>query len=194
MSNSGVHNPDGSIRFSGNDGTHLATETPKKAAFSKNGSKEIKGDNADRQMLQFEECKYGKKACKYIDLYGNCMAENCLFDQEECAPLTKKYWTICSICKEEFCVDPKEMREYWCQSCLDRIHAREVLPFKCVHPSCGKLQYHPAIIPFSGICDECFYNDLFNDTWEVGCTCGCERGDHLHDYRRINKNYKPSQP
>ena len=177
--NNGEINPDGSPRYSGNSES-LKMEQPKRAAFSKTGSTEVKGDNADRQMLQFEECKYGKEACKYIDLYGNCMAENCLFDQEECPPLTKKYWTICIICKEKFCVDPKEMRAYICQSCLDRIHAREVLPFSCVH--CGKKQHHPAIIPFSGICDECFNNELFNDQYVV----------ENHSYHRKNGDYSPS--
>ena len=175
----GITNPDGSVRTSDNTES-LKYEQNKKAAFSKTGTKEVKGDNADRQMLQFEECKYHKEACKYIDVYGNCMAENCLFDQEETPPLTKKYWTICTICKEKFSVDPREMREYFCQSCLDRIHAREVLPFSCVH--CGKSQQHPAIIPFSGICDECFHNELFNDQYVV----------ENHHYHRKDGGYSPS--
>ena len=175
----GITNPDGSVRTSDNTES-LKYEQNKKAAFSKTGTKEVKGDNADRQMLQFEECKYHKEACKYIDIYGNCMAENCLFDQEETPPLTKKYWTICTICKKKFSVDPREMREYFCQSCLDRIHAREVLPFTCVH--CSKSQHHPAIIPFSGICDECFHNELFNDQYVV----------ENHSYHRKDGGYSPS--
>ena len=182
----GITNPDGSVRTSDNTES-LAYEQNKKAAFSKNGTKEVKGDNADRQMLQFEECKYHKEACKYIDLYGNCMAENCMFDQEETAPLTKKYWTICSICKEKFSVDPREMREYWCQSCLDRIHAREVLPFTCVH--CGRKQNHPAVIPFSGICDYCFNHELFNDQYMVECYC---HGRHTCDYHKKDMSDTPS--
>jgi hypothetical protein len=177
--NFGDMNADGTIRTSDNTES-LAFEQNQKAAFSKTGIKEVKGDNADRQMQQFEECKYHKKSCKYIDIYGNCMAENCLFDQEECAPLTKKYWTVYTICKEKFSVDPKEMREYFCQSCLDRIHAVEVLPFTCVH--CGKQQHHPARIPFSGICDECFSNELFNDQYVV----------ENHSYHRANGDYSPS--
>lgn len=182
----GITNPDGSVRTSDNTES-LAYEQNKKAAFSKTGSKEVEGDNANRQMLQFEECKYHKEACKYIDLYGNCMAENCMFDQEECAPLTKKYWTICSICKEKFSVDPREMREYWCQSCLDRIHAREVLPFTCVH--CGRKQNHPAVIPFSGICDYCFNHELFNDQYMVECYC---HGRHTCDYHKKDMSDTPS--
>ena len=182
----GITNPDGSVRTSDNTES-LAYEQNKKAAFSKNGTKEVKGDNADRQMLQFEECKYHKEACKYIDLYGNCMAENCMFDQEETPPLTKKYWTICSICKEKFSVDPREMREYWCQSCLDRIHAREVLPFTCVH--CGRKQNHPAVIPFSGICDYCFNHELFNDQYMVECYC---HGRHTCDYHKKDMSDTPS--
>jgi hypothetical protein len=182
----GITNPDGSVRTSDNTES-LAYEQNKKAAFSKNGTKEVKGDNADRQMLQFEECKYHKEACKYIDIYGNCMAENCMFDQEETAPLTKKYWTICSICKEKFSVDPREMREYWCQSCLDRIHAREVLPFTCVH--CGRKQNHPAVIPFSGICDYCFNHELFNDQYMVECYC---HGRHTCDYHKKDMSDTPS--
>jgi hypothetical protein len=182
--NNGNLNPDGSINYNGNSST-LATSQNAKAALTLKGTKEVKGDNADREMKQFEQCKYKRESCKYIDLYGNCMAENCLFDQEECPPLTKKYFTECIICKEKFCVDPRDMRAYICQSCLDRIHRVEVLPFECVH--CGKLQHHPAIIPFSGICDECFHNELFNDQYTVD-----PEDPHIHNYHRKNGDYSAS--
>ena len=184
--NNGNLNPDGSINYNGNSST-LATSQNAKAALTLKGTKEVKGDNADREMKQFEQCKYKRESCKYIDLYGNCMAENCLFDQEECPPLTKKYFTECIICKEKFCVDPRDMRAYICQSCLDRIHRVEVLPFECVH--CGKLQHHPAIIPFSGICDECFHNELFNDQYTVTPEPHHHTGHH---YIRKNGDYSAS--
>ena len=177
--NDGTLNPDGSISYGGNSST-LATSQNAKAAMTLKGTKEIQGDNPNREMKQFEQCKYKRESCKYIDLYGNCMAENCLFDQEECPPLTKKYFTECIICKEKFCVDPRDMRAYICQSCLDRIHRVEALPFTCVH--CGKQQHHPAKIPFSGIRDECFNNELFNDQYVV----------EQHHYHRKNGDYSPS--
>jgi hypothetical protein len=60
--NSGELNPDGTVRYAANTES-LKMDQPKRAAFTMNGSTEVKGDNADRQMLQFEECKYSKEAC-----------------------------------------------------------------------------------------------------------------------------------
>lgn len=166
LKNSNTDNSDGSIRSKDNssEAVHEQSKTPK-TAFAMNNDKEVVGDNPNEVMRQFDPCKFNRKNCKYCDLYGNCMAENCLFDEEETAPLTKQFYTECIICHQKFSVDPKEMKSYICKSCLDRIHAREVLPFTCVH--CGKQQNHPAVIPFSGICDECFSHELFNNDYTV---------------------------
>ena len=116
-------------------------------------------------MMQFEPCKYQKKKCKYIDINGLCMAENCLFDSEETPVLTKKFWTECLICKKTFCIDPREMRVPFCPSCIARMQQAEVLPFTCIH--CGKQQNHPSKIIFSRMCDECISHQLFNDQYTV---------------------------
>ena len=162
----GSINDDGSIKNNINSSETAVNKVKAKTTpYSMNNQKEIVGDNANKEMIQFEPCKYNRTKCKYIDIYGNCMAENCLFDYEETPPLTKQYYTECIFCKQKFSVDPKEMKSYICPSCLKRINEREVLPFTCVH--CGKKQNHPSVIPFSGICDECFSHELFNDDYAV---------------------------
>ena len=162
----GAINDDGTIKTADNNSdANVQIHSQSKSPFQLNTNKEIVGDNADKEMMQFEPCKYNNKNCKYADIYGVCMAENCLFDKEETPVLTEAFFTECIICKKKFQANPREMKAYICPSCLERIQRTEVLPFTCVH--CGKKQNHPSKIPMSGICDDCFDHELFNDQYTV---------------------------
>ena len=181
MSVTGEINDDGTIKTSDNDSNKVkVTRKDSRSPFSLNSGKEVLGDNYNKEMMQFEPCKYDNKKCKYVDIYGVCMAENCLFDKEETAPLTEAFYTECIICKSVFKINPREMKAYICPSCLARIQKTEVLPFTCCH--CGKKQNHPSQIPMSGICDDCFYHELFNDQYRVV----------HHTYVRKETNHTPT--
>ena len=114
---------------------------------------EMKGDGADDPKIQFEPCKYKDKDCKYYDNYGNCIFENCRFDQEELPPTVTQWWFTCLICHKPDSIDPKHMKAHFCKSCIDRMNEAEVLPFTCRY--CGRSQNHPSQWMFSRVCDDC---------------------------------------
>ena len=126
----------------------------------------VEGDGQKEQKIQFEPCKnrrededsvpsksgYDKK-CKYMDNYGNCIFENCVYDQEEKPPHVTEWWFTCVACQQPDSIDPKHMKVHFCRSCIKRINEREVLPFTCRY--CGKTQNHPSLWWASGVCDDC---------------------------------------
>lgn len=177
----GETNDDGTIKTADNNSDAVKqVREEKKSSYSLDSEKEITGDNPDSEMMQFEPCKYNNKKCKYADVYGVCVAENCLFDNDEKPTLTESFFTECIICKNKFKVNPRNMKAYICPSCIERIQRTEVLPFTCVH--CGKKQNHPSKIPMSGICDDCFDHELFNDQYTV----------KAHTYVRKETNSTPT--
>lgn len=119
------------------------------------------------EICAFEICKRVKanpedNKCKYIDIENRCTYDHCVWEENESPMLTKKWWTKCVICDQEFTRDPRDMRVPFCDSCLERIHKAEKLPFTCI--CCGNKQNHPSLIMFSGICDYCVKFKLFNTT------------------------------
>jgi len=115
--------------------------------------REMKGDGADDPKVQFDPCKYKDNECKYIDNYGNCIFENCIFDQEETPPLVKLWWFKCIFCGKPQSIDPRHKKIHVCNVCLNRIHSAEVLPFTCRY--CGKSQRKESTWIFSNVCDDC---------------------------------------
>ena len=141
---------------------------------------QIFGEGHDEPKIQFEPCKYRvpeeedqipgyDKKCKFMDNYGICIFENCLFDQEETPPTVVEWWFTCVACKEPDTIHPKHMKVHFCRSCIDRINQREVLPFNCRY--CGKPQHHPSLWWASGVCDSCIpqlYNKNCKNYWCPG--------------------------
>ena len=155
---------------------------------------EVLGDGYDEEKIQFEPCKYNpdkkeiepekhgygyRELCKYMDNYGNCIFENCMYDQEETPPTTDNWWFTCVICQQPDTIDPKNMKIHWCKSCIDRANEAEVLPFTCRY--CGRKQNHPSKWFMSRVCDRCepkLYNpNCHNYTRDIH---DCPRGHHPH--------------
>ena len=138
---------------------------------------EVKGEGWDEEKIQFEPCKYRvqdqedktpgyDKKCKYMDNYGNCIFENCKYDQEETPPTVVEWWFKCVACHEPDSIDPKHMKIHFCRSCIHRINIWEELPFTCRY--CGKKQSHPSQWWASGVCDRCIpqlYNKNCKNYW-----------------------------
>ena len=146
---------------------------------------EVKGDltEMDKKHMQFEPCShrlkdeedqtpgYDKK-CKYMDNKGNCIFENCRYDQEETPPHVTEWYFTCVICHEPDSIDPKRMKIHWCRNCIARANEAEVLPFTCRY--CGKKQGHPSQWFLSMVCDSCIdqlYNPNCKNYWCSGCFC-----------------------
>lgn len=142
------------------------------------------GQRTGDQLVAMEKCRKldedTDKQCKYIDNYGNCIFDNCIWDMNEIPNTTKKWWYKCIICDQPSSINPRYMKAHICQSCQDRMWAAEKLPFKCVH--CGKTQNHPSKLMFSGICDECFKHEVFNDCYTV----------RHHTYMRKDQSHEVS--
>ena len=116
---------------------------------------EVRGENQNEPLKQFVACPYiqTKTTCRYRDMYGRCTLENCILDQQETAPTTKKWWFKCIICGHPTALEPEAVRVPICESCISRMNDAEVLPFTCRY--CGKKQYTPSQWMFSKVCDEC---------------------------------------
>lgn len=115
---------------------------------------EVKGENQNETLAQCERCKYlGIKNCKYKDMYDRCAFENCILDEEEQPPTTKKFWFKCIICQTPTCKEVESIDSFICDSCRSRMQDAEKLPFTCRY--CGKKQYTPSQWMFSKVCDEC---------------------------------------
>lgn len=141
--------------------------------------KEIVGDGQDEQKVQFEPCKYrntqeesnpgrgrdGK--CKYMDNYGNCIFENCIYDQEETPPHVVEWHYTCVVCHRPEVIDPKKMKIHWCTSCIARANDAEVLPFTCRY--CGRRQNHPSAWFLSKVCDSCIPKLYDPNCRQYGC-------------------------
>ena len=114
----------------------------------------MEGDTGAAPYPQFEMCKHPTADCKHKDIAGRCIFENCKYDG---MPQTAKlHFFKCIICGEVDCIDPKEMKAHFCQSCIKRMQKAEVLPVAC--KACGKLIESPTNWIFSGLCQECLNN------------------------------------
>lgn len=148
---------------------------------------EITGDGADEEKMEFEPCKYNpsgkgidaespgygyRENCKYMDNYGNCIFENCMYDQEETPPQMEDWWFTCVVCQQPDNIEPKHMKIHWCRSCIDRANEAEILPFTCRY--CGRKQHTPSQWFMSRVCDSCIkklYNPNCKNYWCSGCRC-----------------------
>lgn len=146
------------------------------------GDEELLGEGYDEEKIQFEPCKYRNqkeegtrsndwnngydKKCKYMDNNGNCIFENCLYDQEETPPQVLVWNYECVICRQPASIVPKHMKIHWCPSCIRRANEVEVLPFTCRF--CGRRQKSPSAWFFSGVCDSCI-DKLYNPNHEDIC-------------------------
>lgn len=91
--------------------------------------------------------------CRYADIYGRCIYDNCVFDQNEAPKIAHKHWIQCIVCGDSISLDPKLVDAPVCDKCRAIFLECCKLPFKC--QSCGRSQSSPSKIYFSRLCDKC---------------------------------------
>ena len=141
-------------------------------------TKRMKGDGQDGPMESFEQCKYAseeydvtmgsfkfRRKCKYADMYGRCIFDDCIWDSGNMPKLTHKWWFNCVICDKTVSLNPKHVDVPICDECRIRMLRAEKLPFVC--EGCGDGQMKPSKIMFSSLCDKCVEEQLFNNDYTV---------------------------
>ena len=138
---------------------------------SSTSEKKYEGDDADKPLESFEQCKHPdynytsedhpivKHKCIYADSYGRCTRDECVFDAYETSKVCNKHWDTCILCGNALTVPPNMMDVPFCDLCKARLLFSETLPFTCL--LCGQSQDRPSKAPFSEICDECFKNYIY---------------------------------
>ena len=139
---------------------------------------EMLGEGYDEEKIQFEPCKYRNvegenngrlgfdNKCEYMDNEGNCIFENCRYEQEETPPHVEEWWYTCVACKRPASINPKYRKIHLCHDCIRRINNAEVLPFTCRY--CGKQSNEPSDWWGSRVCNSCLeklYNPNCKNYW-----------------------------
>lgn len=151
-------------------------------AIESTSNKMIQGDDADEPLESFGPCKhpeYGftnaehptvSHKCTFMDTYGRCTRDECVFDGYETSKVCNKQWDTCILCGNALTVPPNTMDVPFCDLCRARLYFAEHLPFTCL--LCGKKQNRPSKAPFSQICDKCFKQNIANDICRHWCKVG----------------------
>lgn len=106
----------------------------------------------DGPFIQFEDCD--KNECIYYDENGRCSYETCrvVLEQPKSEPVAIKK---CQSCRENFAIDPKEMKVQFCPACLNGMFKAEGHPHQCIF--CGTtIDWNPSI--YWPVCPRCFKN------------------------------------
>jgi len=120
------------------------------------------GGSKEGPFNQFALCHYTENSCKYKDVNGYCIFENCVVDGTN-PPAVLLHYYECIICKNVDCCTPMDLKAHICTHCLERIQAAEVLPHTCRW--CGASVDTPPTWMFSGLCEECL-GRLKRAAWE----------------------------
>jgi hypothetical protein len=149
--------------------------------FESTSQEKVIGDGQQAALESFEGCihsddeydsesKDGYKGiyhrCRYADMYGRCIYDNCVFDQNEGPKIAHKHWVKCIVCDAEISLDPKLIDVPICDKCRAIFLQCCKLPFTC--QICGESQSSPSKVYFSRICDEC-WDKIINN----GCMTEC---------------------
>lgn len=149
--------------------------------FESSTNQKVIGDGQQEPLESFTQCvhanddydaeaKDGYKGvyhrCRYADIHGRCIYDNCVFDQNEAPKVAHKHWTRCIVCGSEISLDPKLIDTPICDKCRAIFLQCCKLPFTC--QLCGSSQSWPSKVYFSRICDDC-WNKIINN----GCSTNC---------------------
>jgi len=147
-------------------------------AGTTSNTKRMVGDGQNEALESFKKCKYAseeydvtkgsftfRRKCKYADMYGRCVFDDCLWDSANMPKLTHKWWFTCIICDKTVSLNPKHVDVPICDECRIRMLRAEKLPFVC--ECCGDGQMKPSKIMFSSLCDKCVQEQLFNNDYMV---------------------------
>ena len=137
------------------------------ALLDSTSDQQVIGDGQGVALESFGECihkddNYDAEAegykgvyhrCRYADMYGRCIYDNCVFDQNEGPKVAHKHWIKCIFCGSSISLDPKLIDAPICDKCRAIFLQCCQLPFTC--QCCGKSCNYPSKIYFSRICDDC---------------------------------------
>lgn len=149
--------------------------------FESTTNTKVIGDGQQEPLESFNKCvhasddydaeeKDGYKGvyhrCRYADIYGRCIFDNCIFDQNESPKIAHKHWVRCIVCDSEMSLDPKHIDAPICDKCRAIFLQCCKLPFTC--QLCGSSQNSPSRVYFSRICDKC-WEKIINNGKSVDC-------------------------
>ena len=141
------------------------------ALLGQTSDEQVIGDGQWEALESFEGCchmndfydaeaKDGYKGvkwrCRYADIYGRCIYDNCVFDQNEAPKIAHKHWTKCIICNSDLSMDPKLIETPICSKCRAIFLQAENLRDGWECQLCGKKFIKPSPVVFSRICKDCW--------------------------------------